>query len=319
MHLRLIVAFLLASLAAPASALSQPAEQYVTPRTAHGHPDLEGVWATAFLTMLERPHGIDNLVASPGEAKALVTAIRGHLPAVIDPHVQLDDLEQLAMVKGEYRTSVIVQPRDGRMPFTQAGADLAAWVDARNERMFDHPEDRPLTERCMEGIGYPPIRSLPITLAHQIFQTPDLVVILSEGPAALRMIHLGGEPLRNSLRSIEGYSSGHWEGDTLVVHTSHFRAVDPARDGIGRPLLLGRQSRITERFTRVSDAELLYQFTVTDDELYTQPWAGEFSLTRHRGPIYEYACHEGNYSMPNILRGGQAESIRLAGTTRDRE
>jgi hypothetical protein len=269
--------------------------------------------------MLERPPGVENLVASPEQAQALVKAIRAHLPAVIDPHVQLDDIQRLAMVKGEYRTSVIVHPRDGRMPFTQAGAELAAWVDARNEKFFDQPEDRPLTERCMEGIGHPPIRALPVLLAHQILQTPDVVALVSEGPVALRLIHLRGEPPADSLRSIEGYSAGRWEGDTLVVHTSHLRAADPARDVIGRALLLGRQSRITERFTRVSETELFYQFTVTDDELYTEPWTGEFSLTRNDGRIYEYACHEGNYSMPNALRGGQAESVRLAGTSRDRQ
>src|SRR4030095_12264810 len=112
---------------------------------------------------------------------------------------------------------------------------------------------------------------------------------------------------------LEGYSPGHYEGDTLVVQTTHLRGEDPARFAIPRPLLLSRHSRITERFTRVSATELFYQFTVDDDELYTYPWRGEFLFRRHDGPIYEFPCHEGNYSLPNILSGGQAEAARGAG------
>jgi len=128
------------------------------------------------------------------------------------------------------------------------------------------------------------------------------------------MIHLGGEPPPDSVRSIEGYSVGHWDRDTLVVQTTHLRAADPARNVIGRPLLLSRQSTITERFTRVAEGELFYRFTVEDAQLYSQPWTGEFSMTKQDGPIYEYACHEGNYSLANILRGGQAEAARRAET-----
>ena len=128
----------------------------------------------------------------------------------------------------------------------------------------------------------------------------------------MRLIHLGAVPPPDVMRSIGGYSVGRWEQETLVVETTHLRADDPARSVTGRPLLLSRQSTITEWFTRVSPTELFYRFTIEDDELYTTPWSGEFSMTRHDGPIYEYACHEGNYSLPNILRGGQAEAARLA-------
>lgn len=318
MYLRLTLLALLASIPASTSALAQQIQRYAVPRTEHGHPDFQGVWATEFLTMLERPPGIENLVASSEQAQALATAIRSRLPAVIDPDVQLHDIKQLARVKGEYRTSIIVDPRDGRMPFTQAGLDLAAWVGVRDSQKFDDPEQRPLTERCLENLGYPPIRTVPVFLPRQIVQTRDHVVMASEGAPGLRVIHLAGEPPSDMLRSVGGDSKGHWEDDTLVVQTTHFRADDPARDVIGRPLLLSRRSKITERFTRVSSTELFYQFTVEDDELYMQPWTGEFSMTWHDGPIYEYACHEGNYSLPNILRGGQAEAARLAETKRDR-
>ena len=316
MNLRPALAFVTA-LAFSTSALAQQAPGYAVPRTEHGHPDFQGVWATKFLTMLEGPPGVEHVVASPAQAEALAAKIRTSLPALIDPDVQIHDIKQLAMVKGEYRTSMIVEPKDGRMPFTPAGIELAARVGARNGQMFDHPEQRPLTERCLENLGYAPMRSVPVLLPRQILQTRDHVLIVSEDAVGLRTIHLGDEPPPDSLRSDEGYSVGHWEGDTLVVKTTHLRAKDPARTVIGRPLLLSSRTRITERFTRVSPAELFYQFTIEDDELYTQPWTGEFSMAWHDGRTYEYACHEGNYSLPNILHGGQAEAARLAETNHD--
>lgn len=140
----------------------------------------------------------------------------------------------------------------------------------------------------------------------------DHVVIVTEGPVGVRIIHLGGQPPPDALRTVEGYSTGQWEGDTLVVQTTHLRGEDPARYALPRPLLLSRHSRITERFIRVSATELFDQFTIDDGELYTQPWVGEFSFRWHDGPIYEYECHEANYSLPNTLRGGQAAAARGA-------
>ena len=132
-------------------------ERYTVPRTEHGHPDFQGIWATAFLTMLERPPGVANLVAPPEEARKLAAAIRANAPAVVDPDFQLQNIQQLALVKGEYRTSHIVDPEDGRMPFTAAGLDLAARVEARDSKSFDDIEQRPLAERCLENMGYAPI------------------------------------------------------------------------------------------------------------------------------------------------------------------
>lgn len=316
MSLRLtppLVALILAS----NSALAQRVEPYTAPRTEYGHPDFQGVWAAAFLTGLERPASVETLVASPEEAQALAATIRARLPA-IQVDLQLDTIRQLAMVKGEYRTSVIVEPKDGKMPFTHAGFELAAWVQRRNTQMFDGPEQRPLAERCMESLGYPPIRAIPVLVPHQILQTRDHVAIVSEDAVGVRIIRLAGDPPPDSIRRDQGYSIGHWDGDTLVVQTTHLRAEHLARNVLGRPLLLSRNTKISERFTRVSEAELFYQYTVEDDHLYTQPWTGELSMTRQDGPIYEYACHEGNYSMANGLRGGQAAAATVAGTKRDR-
>ena len=317
-HLRLTLV-VLASLAVSIPGLAQQDASYAAPRTAYGHPDIQGVWATEFITELERPAGLDDLVVSPDEARTLAATMRSELPDLIDPEVFAMETTQLAMVQGEYRTSVIVEPEDGRMPFTQAGGDLAARIVVRNEEFFDQVEQRPLFERCMENFAYPPIRALFAFLPHQIFQTQDHVVIASEGAVSVRMIYLSGEPPPNALRSVEGHSMGHWDGDTLVVKTTHLRAEDPARDVFPRPLVLSRDTQITERFTRVSETELVYRYTVKDDELYTEPWTGEFSLTRHDVAIYEYACHEGNYSLPNTLLGGQAEAARIAATESNRE
>lgn len=247
-------------------------------------------------------------------AQGLVTAIRGGIAeqTVIDPDVYLHDIAQLTKVKGEYRTSIIVDPEDGLMPLTQAGLDKVKWAQMREEQMFDYAAQRPMVERCMESFGYPPMRAIPYFIPRQIFQNSDHLVMLTEDATGLRIIRLSGAVPDESVRSIAGYSIGRWENDTLVVTTTNLRGDDPARFGIGRPLLYSANSKIEERFTRVSPGELMYRFTIEDDELYSQPWSGEFSMTLWDGPIYEYACHEGNYSLPNALSGGRAVDARAA-------
>ena len=184
-------------------------------------------------------------------------------------------------------------------------------MEARNEKSFDDIEVRPLAERCLENMGYAPIRTVPVFLPRQIVQTRDSVVISSEDSAGVRVIHLGGPEPPASLTSVGGI--GRPLGERHPRGGDHPPARRrSARSHAGRPLLLSRRSRIVERFTRVSPTELFYRFTVEDDQLYTRPWTGEFSMARHDGPIYEDACHERNYSLPNILRGGQAEAARLA-------
>ncbi|MEC7765898.1 MAG: hypothetical protein VYD92_03055, partial [Pseudomonadota bacterium] len=113
------------------------------------------------------------------------------------------------------------------------------------------------------------------------------------------------------IRSFEGHSIGHWEGDTLVVETTHFSDTNPERASMGRPMLISSMARVSERFTRVSESELFYQYTVDDPVYYTEPWRGEFSFTRDEsGHIYEYSCHEGNYSMVGALRGARVQEAQ---------
>jgi hypothetical protein len=234
MYLRPICVALVSSMALSASAVGQRDKPYALPRTEDGHPDFQGVWATQFITTLERPTGVEHLIADPEQARALVETIRSQLPSLIDPDVTAWNISQLAMVKGEYRTSVIVEPADGRMPLTQAGVDLSARIAVRNAQEFDHPEQRPLVERCMQNFGAPPIIAARVFSAHQILQTRDHVVIVTEGPVGVRVIHLGGQPPPDALRAVEGYSTGQWEGDTLVVQTTHLRGEDPARNAFPR-------------------------------------------------------------------------------------
>jgi hypothetical protein len=308
---------ILLTLAASTSAALQAGQTYRVPRTEYGHPDFQGKWATAFLTMLERVPGVENLVASPEQAKALAAAILAKRPAVIDPDALIHDIRELVMVKGEYRTSIVVDPKDGHIPFTKAGLDLSFRVQASDDQKFDNVEERPLVERCLENLGYAPMRAVPVLLPRLIVQTRDHVVIFSEDSSGPRIIPLrspqlpGAQPSPASVRSIGGYSVGRWEGDTLVVETTNLRADYPARTVVGRPLVLSRNTKITERFTRVSPTELFYRFTIDDGELYTQPWTGEFSMTRYDGPIYEYACHEANYSLPNVLRAARAIELGI--------
>jgi hypothetical protein len=161
-------------------------------------------------------------------------------------------------------------------------------------------------ERCLAGLGRAPMRAMPVFLLRQVIQAPDHVLIMSEDVAGLRIIHLSGSSPPSALRSREGYSQGHWDGDTLVIETTHLRADDPVRAHLGRAIIVGPDSVIVERLTRVSDSELLYQFTVRDDALYSGPWLAEYSMQSTHLPTYEYACHEANYSMKGILLGGRS-------------
>ena len=147
MWTRLTLLAVVAAIAGSTTTLAQRVQRYAAPRTEHGFPSFQGVWATEFLTMLERPPGVDSPVVNREQAERLADTMRALAPAVNDPQFQLDNVRQLAMVKGEYRTSVIVDPTDGRMPFTEAGSKLAVSINARNASSFDHPEQRPLSER----------------------------------------------------------------------------------------------------------------------------------------------------------------------------
>jgi hypothetical protein len=292
-------------------AFAQPA--YVPPRTAEGHPDLSGTWGAAFMTLLERPPFLKTLALSPDEAKDAAKKLVAGTPDLIDPDFFIQNINTVSRVRGEYRSSLLVQPGDGQMPYTEKGLALAkhaAWMD---EEADDNPEERTTFDRCLAGLGQPPIRQIPAMIPNTFIQTPREIVILTEDVASLRVIHIDGSPAPPlAMTSYEGWSAGRWDGDTLVVETTHIRSDDPIRGGFGRPILVEPDSKLTERFIRVSPTELVYQFTVEDSDLYTAPWLAEYSFTLRDTTFYEYACHEGNYSMTNILLGGREGDKRDA-------
>src|SRR5262249_7967383 len=150
----------------------------------------------------------------------------------------------------------------------------------------------------------PMITSWAINANRLITQTKDALVIHSEAGGDTRIVRIGGKPLPGAMTSFIGDSVGHWEGDTLVVETTGFRADDTFRVFISaRPIMVLPTSKVVERFTRVSDDEIDYQFTVVDPAVYAKPWLGEYPLMRANEKMYEFACHEGNYGLPNILKG----------------
>ena len=172
------------------------------------------------------------------------------------------------------------------------------------------PETQLLGERCMVGFGSsggPPMLPVLYNNFYQFVQSPGHVMILVEMNHNVRTIRIGGDPLPVEIRPWLGDSIGHWEGNTLVVETSQFHPQQNLRAAIKHQLYMTEDSKVVERFTRVSDQEILYQFSVEDDDIYTQKWGGEIPLLASTDQIYEYACHEGNYSLPGILAGARKE------------
>jgi len=280
-------------------------DTYKVPRTEHGQPDFQGVWSTRFNTMLERPEGLP-LVLSPEQAAGFAQGIAGSLEGNADPDIDRLGPPVLAVVEGEHRSSVIIYPANGILPYNELGAQRSAHNYFEGVG-YDGPEQRPGVERCTEAWGSPPMRAFMYQLFHGFLQTADMIAIVSEEIAPLRVIHMDGTSRPDAIRGFDGYSVGHWEDDTLVVETTHYSDVNPERATIGRPMLISSEARVTERFTRTSETELNYQFAVDDPKYYTEPWRGEFSFALEASDhIYEYACHEGNYSMVGALRGQRA-------------
>ncbi len=311
MYLRFTIAFLIIFLTT-INTFAQQIEPYSVPRTEHNNPDFQGVWMLRSLTPLERPDGVQSLVVTPEQARKIVTASQFQLAEVTDPDDYINRINSLGLVEGEYRTSVIVQPEDGKIPFSEAGLALAKQIRTSWRQLFNHVEQRPPAERCIGGAGNPPIRLLSFGVPYQIIQNHDHVMIYTEDATGVRIVSLSDSNRPRALRSINGNSVGRWDGNTLSIETTYFSNDHPGRGTGGRLVLIGENSRVIERFTRVSETELLYQYTVEDPTFYTESWSGEFSFLWIAGNTYEWSCHEGNYSLPGILRGGQMEAARLA-------
>jgi hypothetical protein len=290
-----------------------------------GDPDLQGIWTSATITTLQRPEEIEELVLTEAQAEALEKFGEEALASIDDlPEGDLkagenvggynafwvDPGTRVLRVKGEPRSSIIVEPEDGQVPYTLMGCGRFYWNGYKMLNRHDNPEERPLGERCTVGFGStggPPMLPVLYNNNYQFIQTPGQVMILVEMNHNVRNIRLGGEPLPAAIRPWLGDSIGHWEGDTLVVRTTQFHPQQNLLAAIKHQFYMTRDSVVEERFTRIGESEILYQFTVTDDSIYRRPWKGEMTLRATDGPIYEYACHEGNYALPNILAGARQE------------
>lgn len=304
--------FLLALMVATTPA-AMAQEAYQPPRTADGRPDFGGMWVTAFMTSLERPGFYKTLVITEEEARKGAEIFTNGAPDLVDPDFHTHGVKATAQVRGEFRSSLLIQPANGQMPYTAKARELAEHLEWMDSDAHDHPEERTTFDRCLAGSGQPPIRPFTQILPSLFVQTPDALVIMTEDVAGLRVVHLNGAtPPPAVLTAHGGWSSGRWEGDTLVVETTNIRADDPTRPVFGGTILVEPDSKLVERFTRVSPTELHYQFSVEDPDLYTGPWLAEYSFTLDDTPLYEFACHEANYSMTNILLGGRVADVREA-------
>ena len=218
-------------------------------------------------------------------------------------------------IDGEYRTSIIIDPPDGRQPPRvenraaatawrgRANSGTAWWLedDLNAAGPYDNPEQRPQAERCLMGFGStagPPMLSVLYNNMKRIVQTEDTVMILVEMVHDARIVRMNQEHNPPEIRSWLGDSVGHWEGDTLVVDTTNF-TDSPSLGGASRDL------HVVERFSRVDADTLLYRFTVEDPNVWTAPWTGEYTWPASDNRVYEYACHEANYSFGGILRGAR--------------
>jgi hypothetical protein len=305
----MVVAFLSASMQMGGLAAGPPR----LPRTPDGHPDLQGIWNNATQTPLQRPVELGSKQFYTDEELAKLRLHDHDTDALAngDPGTY----NQFWWEEGGFlkQTSLIIDPPNGRMPpLTPEGERRRAALRARSEDRSDNPEERNLAERCITR-GAP---KLPggYNNNFQIVQTSGYVTILQEMVHEARIIPLDGRPHTPSpVTSYLGDSRGHWEGDTLVVDTTHFRRnVDETSynccGGAAENL------SIVERLTLVGNDVIDYRYTVNDSTMFTRPWTVSLPMRRVSGPIYEYACHEGNVGMEGILRGGRAEERRATQT-----
>ena len=306
--------------------LSIWSEEY-TKETWFGDPNLQGVWTNASLTTLERPDYFESLEISDDEAMAARQSSEEFNQTLDNPYAQgetpesggdvggynvawMDPGSDFFKLNGKYRSSIITYPESGKVP-----RRLTRWAIEGPSiyRMFtraDHPEERSLGERCVVGFGSsggPPMLNVLYNNHYQIVQSPGYVMIMVEMNHDARIIRLDSDHNPDNMKPWLGDSVGWWEGQTLVVKTKNHHPQQKFRAAIRHQILMMEEAEVTERFTRVSKDEILYQFEVNDKRAYRDVWKGEMPLRSTESRIYEYACHEGNYAMANILAGARAE------------
>ena len=305
------VASVLAALCAVALSAAAPRS---LPRTPDGHPDLQGIWANDTVTMLERPSRFgDKEVFSEQEAteyeRDLVGRWKdrfGDLELTTTGELSPEWQEHGTVVPGR-RTSLIVDPSSGKVPLKpEVRARAQARAAELDANPADDPEARTLYERCLIGSAGPPMMPPVYNQNLQIVQTREHVLIVTEMIHDARVVRMNAAHLPPAIRLWMGDSIGRWDGDALVVDTTNFTGKTRWRQS-------GEGLHVVERFTPESATTIRYDFAVEDAATYTQTWSGRLWITRTTSPMYEYACHEGNYAMAGILRGARADERRNRG------
>jgi len=310
------IALCLPAFAQAPTAKAKPgaAKAWTAPRTPDGHPDLQGIWSNATITPLERP----------AEFAGKATLTEKEAEEFTQQNLQQNNFDRrdggaAADVNRAYnafwydrgtqtvktqRSSLVIDPPDGRVPALtpEAQKRQAARAERRRLHPADGPEDRSLSERCLNwATAGPPMVPSFYNNNYQIVQTPGYVMIVVEMIHDARIIPLDGRAhLPQNVRQWLGDPRGHWDGNTLVVETTNFTDKTRFRGA-------GPNMKLTERFTRVSPETILYEFTVDDPESFTRPWTAQIPMVKSEGPIFEYACHEGNYAMTGMLAGARAD------------
>ena len=290
---------------------------YRAPRTASGQPDLQGIWSLVSLTDLERPRELPTRAVTEAQAKAYEAKQDG-TPGIPNDAVGQNEAEwweigaKLGRLDGHPVSSWLIDPADGRLPYSPVGLKALRGAQRAMGASFDGPEVRPAPERCVTGsssaTGAPMLNGAYSSLI-QIVQTAADVVIVAEMNHDARIISLRDAAPPPVARDWSGLSVGRWEGDTLVVVTTNFHPQAGWRAPSG--LYLSPNARVTERFTRTGKDEIRYAYTVEDPSVFTQVWRAEMPIQRSVKPMFEYACHEGNYSLGGVLAGAR-ETERAA-------
>ena len=296
--------------------------EWEIPRTPDGRPDLQGTWTNQSLTPIQRGRNQESLVYTPEQVAQIEQGyvdrfIRGSQPSDPDRpapptgqgvgtynNIYFETGNRVSVVNGEPRTSLITVPSNGRIPALtpEAQARRAERRESRSQfAQYDHPEMRPLAERCLTSYGSPAgppmLPNGGYNSNYIIVQTPDYVMIMTEMVHDTRIIRMGDGPrLPAHIRPWMGDSWGHWEGDVLVVETTNIHPLQPYSSA---------DMKVTERFSRMHEEAILYEFTVDDPSTYTESWGGQIPMMAMHDQIYEYACQEGNYSLESVLSGAR--------------
>jgi hypothetical protein len=312
------IAIYLGLLALCASAhAAEKTKAYRAPRLPDGHADMQGIWNNSNLTPLERPQQFTQLAITAADAKRFEAQyyLGPGGPNQPDDPGRVLEARSFEPIRGELRSSQIIDPENGKIPWNDVFKEKSAAQLRTILTAFDNPEERPPHERCLGMSGAPPMQPTADSNMYQFVQTPATTAIVAELFHDARIIRMNGTHSPAAITSWLGDAIGWWEQDTLVVETKHFAPNSGIRLNARYIFFVSPETTVIERFTRVSANELNYVFTVSDPTFYTRSWTGETHLLSTTKRMFEFACHEGNYSLRNELEAARAQDLKESSTT----